>query len=103
MDGRTISVPLEWYPRLAGATPYQLENWKLCAAGYGILWPDLDEDLSTEGMLRGCAGTGNANGGPNIGLQATAGLRRFSQAAPALFPAAPEPWRSAAAILTSGR
>lgn len=53
MDGRTIAVPLEWYPRLAGATRRQLESWKPCAAGYGIHWPDLDEDLSTEGLLRG--------------------------------------------------
>jgi hypothetical protein len=52
-DGRTISVPLEWYPRLAVATQQQRENWKVCAAGYGIHWPDLDEDLSTEGLLRG--------------------------------------------------
>jgi hypothetical protein len=52
-DGRTISVPLEWYPRLAAAAPRQRANWELCAAGYGIHWPDLDEDLSTEGLLRG--------------------------------------------------
>lgn len=58
MDGRTISVPLEWYPRLAGASRLQLENWTLCAAGYGIHWPDLDEDLSTEGMLRGAPAPG---------------------------------------------
>jgi len=58
MDGRTISVPLEWYPRLAGASPHELENWTLCAAGYGIHWPDLDEDLSTEGMLRGAPAPG---------------------------------------------
>ena len=36
MDGRAISVPLEWHPRLAGASPQQLANWRLCAAGYGI-------------------------------------------------------------------
>jgi len=53
MDGRTISVPLEWYPRLAAATPRQRANWQPCAAGYGIHWPDVDEDLSTEGLLRG--------------------------------------------------
>ena len=53
MDGRTISVPLVWYPRLLGGTPKQRSNWKVCAAGYGIHWPDLDEDLSTEGLLRG--------------------------------------------------
>jgi len=58
MDGRTISVPLEWYPRLAGATVTQLENWTLCAAGYGIHRPDLEEDLSTEGMLRGAPAPG---------------------------------------------
>lgn len=63
MDGRTISVPLEWYPRLAGASPPQLENWTLCAAGYGIHWPDLDEDLSTEGMLRGAPAPGVRSAG----------------------------------------
>ncbi len=53
MDGRTISVPLAWYPRLLYATKKQRKNWRTCAAGYGIHWPDLDEDLSTEGLLRG--------------------------------------------------
>ena len=53
MDGRTISVPLVWYPRLLDGTQKQRSNWKVCAAGYGIHWPDLDEDLSTEGLLRG--------------------------------------------------
>jgi hypothetical protein len=53
MDGRTISVPLVWYPRLLNGTAKQRSNWKVCAAGYGIHWPDLDEDLSTEGLLRG--------------------------------------------------
>jgi hypothetical protein len=52
-DGRRISVPLEWYPRLAHATPVQRANWEICAGGYGMHWPDLDEDLSTEGLLRG--------------------------------------------------
>lgn len=52
-DGRVISVPLLWYPRLHNATSKQLSNWELCGAGYGIHWPDLDEDLSTEGLLRG--------------------------------------------------
>jgi hypothetical protein len=60
MDGRVISVPLEWYPRLAGASPLELRNWTLCAAGYGIHWPDIDEDLSTEGMLRGAPAPGVA-------------------------------------------
>ena len=53
MDGRTISVPLAWYPRLSGAETKQLTNWELAGGGYGIHWPDLDEDLSTEGLLRG--------------------------------------------------
>ena len=53
MDGRTIPVPLAWYPRLAHASPEQLANWKIAGAGYGIHWPDLDEDISTEGLLSG--------------------------------------------------
>ena len=53
MDGRSISVPLAWYPRLLGATAGQRANWIKAGAGYGIHWPDLDEDLSTEGLLRG--------------------------------------------------
>jgi hypothetical protein len=52
-DGRKISVPLTWYPRLLHATPQQRGNWKLAGGGYGIHWPDVDEDLSTEGLLRG--------------------------------------------------
>jgi Protein of unknown function (DUF2442) len=53
MDGRTISVPLVWYPKLLRATEEQRKNWKIAGGGYGIHWPDLDEDLSTEGLLRG--------------------------------------------------
>lgn len=52
-DGRTIAVPVAWYPRLATATPAERTNWKIASAGYGIHWPDIDEDLSTEGLLRG--------------------------------------------------
>jgi hypothetical protein len=52
-DGRTISVPLAWYPRLLNATPTERKNWKVAGGGYGIHWPELDEDLSTEGLLRG--------------------------------------------------
>ena len=51
MDGRTISVPLAWYPKLLRATEEQRNNWKIAGGGYGINWPDLDEDLSTEGLL----------------------------------------------------
>ncbi len=53
MDGRTIAVPLAWYPRLLNASPEQLTQWEICGGGYGIHWEALDEDLSTEGMLRG--------------------------------------------------
>ena len=53
MDGRTISVPLAWYPRLAEAKAAQRSNWEKAGGGYGIHWPDIDEDLSTEGLLRG--------------------------------------------------
>ena len=53
MDGRTISVPLAWYPRLLGATAKQRRNWQIAGGGYGLHWPDLDEDLNTEGLLRG--------------------------------------------------
>jgi hypothetical protein len=53
MDGRAIEVPLRWYPRLLNASPSQRERWEVCGGGYGIHWPDVDEDLSTEGLLRG--------------------------------------------------
>jgi hypothetical protein len=52
-DGRTIIVPLVWYPRLLSASMEQRSNWTIAGAGYGIHWPELDEDLSTEGLLRG--------------------------------------------------
>ena len=53
MDGRTITVPLAWYPRLAAGTPEQRAHWEVAGAGYGVHWPQLDEDLSTEGLLAG--------------------------------------------------
>jgi hypothetical protein len=53
MDGRTISVPLTWYPRLLHATPDQRAKWEKCGGGFGIHWPEIDEGLSTEGLLRG--------------------------------------------------
>ena len=52
-DGRTIIVPLAWYPRLLHATPEQRANWQVAGAGFGIHWPEIDEDLSTDGLLRG--------------------------------------------------
>jgi hypothetical protein len=53
MDGRTITVPLAWYPRLANATPDQRAHWETAGAGQGIHWPDIDEDLRTADLLRG--------------------------------------------------
>jgi hypothetical protein len=53
MDGRVISVPLAWYPKLLDASNAQRNNWRIAGGGYGIHWPDVDEDLSTEGLLRG--------------------------------------------------
>jgi hypothetical protein len=52
-DGRTITVPLAWYPRLLHATAAERADWKISGGGYGIHWPSLDEDLSSEGLLRG--------------------------------------------------
>lgn len=53
VDGRTIVAPLVWYPRLLDATSEQRQNWQVSAAGYGIHWPEIDEDISTAGLLRG--------------------------------------------------
>ncbi|MDX1947877.1 MAG: DUF2442 domain-containing protein [Pirellulaceae bacterium] len=52
-DGRLISVPLAWYPRLLRASSKQRRNWQIAGAGYGIHWPEIDEDLNTAGLLRG--------------------------------------------------
>jgi hypothetical protein len=52
-DGRRISAPLSWFPRLASASPEARVVWEPSAAGHGIHWPNIDEDLSIEGLLRG--------------------------------------------------
>ncbi len=52
-DGRTITVPLAWYLRLLDAKPAQREQWEVCGGGYGIHWPELDEDVSAQGLLAG--------------------------------------------------
>ncbi len=52
-DGRTISVPLSWYPRLLNATQKERANWRFTGGGQGIHWNDLDEDISIEGLLIG--------------------------------------------------
>lgn len=63
MDGRTISAPLSWYPRLAQATSAQRSHWQVCGGGFGIHWPDVDEDLSTEGLLAGASAPGVRHSG----------------------------------------
>lgn len=52
-DGRVISVPLAWSWRLAEATPAQRANWELIGDGHGVHWPEVDEDISADGMLHG--------------------------------------------------
>ncbi len=52
-DGRTIAVPIGWYPRLAYGTPEERANFQIAGGGYGIHWPDLDEDIGVEGLLLG--------------------------------------------------
>ncbi len=51
-DGREVSVPLEWFPRLRDATPKQRQNWRLIGRGIGIHWEDVDEDVSVASLLR---------------------------------------------------
>lgn len=57
-DGRKLSVPIAWYPRLANATPEQRRNWEFIGPGVGFHWPDVDEDLSVQGMLLGSPAPG---------------------------------------------
>ena len=52
-DGRSISVPLAWYPRLLHASQRDRDDWQVAGGGFGIHWPAIDEDLSVEGLLRG--------------------------------------------------
>ena len=53
IDGRTLSVPLAWFPSLSSATSSQLQDWEILGDGEGIHWPQLDEDLSVNGLLLG--------------------------------------------------
>ena len=52
-DGREITAPLDWFPRLKSASPAQRAEWETYAAGHGVHWPQIDEDLSGDGLLRG--------------------------------------------------
>ena len=53
VDGRTIAAPLAWFPRLFSATPEERANFEIADGGFGLHWPEIDEDISTEGLLRG--------------------------------------------------
>lgn len=53
LDGREISVPLEWFPKLRNATDEQRKRWRLIGKGIGICWEDIDEDISVAALLRG--------------------------------------------------
>ena len=82
VDGRVISVPLAWSWRLSEATPAQRANWELIGDGHGVHWPDIDEDLSADGMLNGVPARRLAKGKPqqqapaNQALQPTSRARR---------------------------
>lgn len=71
-DGRTISVPIGWFPRLAYATPKERNHFQLSGAGYGIHWPDLDEDIGIGGLLAG-----------KKSMESAASLRRWLETRPA--------------------
>ena len=83
-DGRAISVPLAWSWRLSEATPAQRANWRLIGDGHGVHWPDVDEDISAEGMLNGTparrpahpAGARKSTGPANRRMQPTRGKRK---------------------------
>lgn len=82
-DGRVISVPLAWSWRLSDATPGQRANWRLIGRGHGVHWPDVDEDISAEGMLSGTPARRPVRRirramapAPNIRLQPTRGKKK---------------------------
>lgn len=94
-DGRTISVPLAWSWRLSDATPKQRAHFRLIGSGQGVHWPDVDEDISVEGMLHGIpahrprsrpararAGAVRDQEPPNKRIQPTRGKRRAQAAGP---------------------
>jgi hypothetical protein len=60
-DGRRVSVPLSWYPRLAEGTPRERRHWEFIGPGIGVHWPDLDEDVSVEALLAGLASNESAS------------------------------------------
>ena len=74
-DGRTITAPLPWFPRLAHGDPLERNRWRLIARGQGIHWPDLDEDISVESLLAG-RGSGESQQSLRRWLQARTASKR---------------------------
>ena len=91
-DGRTITVPLAWFPRLAHGTPTERANWRLIGGGVGIHWPDLDEDISVESLLAGRR-SGEIQTSLRRWLRARKAGRYRSSTAPGPRPHAPGPLR----------
>jgi len=88
-DGRTITVPLSWYPRLHHGLARERANWRLIAGGEGIHWPDLDEDISVEGLL-----AGSPSGESQASFQAWLSGRRRRGSNSVLQPTAPRKARA---------
>ena len=82
VDGRVISVPLAWSWRLSDATPAQRQNWELIGGGHGVHWPDVDEDISAEGMLHGIPAHRPAAPPANRPLQPTSRAKRKAKSKP---------------------
>jgi len=80
VDGRVISVPLAWSWRLSEATPTQRANWKLIGDGHGVHWPDIDDDLSADGMLNGVPARRPARTRPQQSAPAHQALQPTSRA-----------------------
>jgi hypothetical protein len=85
VDGRVISVPLAWSWRLSDATPAQRANWRLIGDGHGVHWPEVDEDISADGMLTGTPAPRPAHGArqprskrPANSMQPTRGKRKVT-------------------------
>jgi hypothetical protein len=91
VDGRVISVPLAWSWRLSEATPAQRKNWQLIGGGHGVHWPDVDEDISAEGMLNGIPAqpprARRSTTPANRPLQPTSRAKRKAKAKPRSRPA----------------
>ena len=80
VDGRVISVPLAWSWRLSDATPTQRANWELIGDGHGVHWPDIDEDLSADGMLNGVPARRPVKAKPQRAAPANQALQPTSRA-----------------------